>query len=476
MNKTAKKAPFYPKSHLLAASGVATLLSLALLIFPSREVEAKKTFISIDMEPAIERATESLSEAVFEEGVDAANGLTVKSEEPFLLHSGAETSGQSIADSSKDSGNNEAKEPLKRITVARGDTLSTLFEKAGLSVATVQDILGSSTEAEQLVQLKPGQVFEFQLDKEGQLLTLSHKINHLETLRLEKTANGYALQKDKQKPETTSAYAYGTIDSSLFLAAQKAGLSHGLAVELTNIFGYDIDFALDLRKGDSFELLYEEKTIKGKRTGGGKILAARFTNQGKTYTAIRYKNAQGGTKYYTANGDTMRKEFIRTPVDFARISSRFSIGRKHPILNKIRAHKGVDYAAPSGTPIKSAGDGKIVLAGRNGGYGNTVIVQHGQRYQTLYAHMQGFAKGIRNGASVKQGQIIGYIGTTGLSTGPHLHYEFQVDGQHIDPLSQKLAMTNPLTKDEKQLFLKFSKPLLAQMDEKRSVTLALSQQ
>ncbi len=170
----------------------------------------------------------------------------------------------------------------------------------------------------------------------------------------------------------------------------------------------------------------------------------------------------------------MRKAFIRTPVDFARISSRFSAGRKHPILNKIRAHKGVDYAAPRGTPIKAAGDGKVLLAGRRGGYGNTVIIQHGNRYQTLYGHMQGFAKGVKTGGSVKQGQVIGYIGTTGLSTGPHLHYEFQVNGVHVDPLGQKLPMADPIAKAERQRFMQQSQPLIARMDQEKATMLASS--
>ena len=168
------------------------------------------------------------------------------------------------------------------------------------------------------------------------------------------------------KPEVSTVYARGEIDSSLFLAAKRAGLSHNLTMDLANVFGYDIDFALDIRKGDSFEVIYEEKTVEGQRVGTGNILAARFTNRGKTYSAVRYTSKDGTTSYYNADGTSMRKAFIRTPVDFARISSRFSNGRKHPILNKIRAHKGVDYAAPHGTPIKSAGDGKVLLAGRKG--------------------------------------------------------------------------------------------------------------
>ena len=191
---------------------------------------------------------------------------------------------------------------------------------------------------------------------------------------------------------------------------------------------------------------------------------------------MRYTSKQGVTSYYNADGMSMRKAFIRTPVDFARISSKFSMGRRHPILNKIRAHKGVDYAAPRGTPIKAAGDGRVLLAGRKGGYGNAVVIQHGNSYRTLYGHMQGFAKGVRTGSNVKQGQIIGYIGTTGLSTGPHLHYEFQVNGRHVDPLSQKLPMADPIARNEKQRFLQLSKPLMARMDQEKATMLAANKQ
>jgi murein DD-endopeptidase MepM/ murein hydrolase activator NlpD len=198
--------------------------------------------------------------------------------------------------------------------------------------------------------------------------------------------------------------------------------------------------------------------------------------RGKVYTAVRYTDKNGNSSYYSEDGSSLRKAFIRTPVDFARISSRFSNGRKHPILNKIRAHKGVDYAAPRGTPIKAAGDGRVTLAGRKGGYGNTVVIKHGQRYQTLYAHMNGFAKGIRSGSNVKQGQIIGYIGTTGLSTGPHLHYEFQVNGVHVDPLSQKLPTSDPIHASEKQRFAQLSQPLIAKLDASKNTQVAVNNQ
>lgn len=463
------KAPNYPKSHLLAASGVAALLSLALLVFPSREVEAKKTFLDLKLE--------SSGQIIAEPDTTAQS----PAESPFTYASDMQTSEQASSD--EDKPGDQTGEPVaetdplaKSVVVANGDTLSTVFAKVGLSPAVMHAVLASSPDAKQLSRLKIGQMLEFQLTEQGELASLRSKLNSLETLALEQTPKGYVFKKEQVKPEVSTVYARGEIDSSLFLAAKRAGLSHNLTMDLANVFGYDIDFALDIRKGDSFEVIYEEKTVEGQRVGTGNILAARFTNRGKTYSAVRYTSKDGTTSYYNADGTSMRKAFIRTPVDFARISSRFSNGRKHPILNKIRAHKGVDYAAPHGTPIKSAGDGKVLLAGRKGGYGNTVIIQHGQRYRTLYAHMQGFAKGVRNGSTVKQGQIIGYIGTTGLSTGPHLHYEFQVDGVHVDPLGLKLPMADPIAKSEMPRFMQQSQPLMARMDEERATMLALNRQ
>ncbi len=464
MTHSKSKAPYYPKSHLLAASGVAALLSLALLVFPSREVEAKKTFLDLRLDAASELTPVEIAEP-------SSNTNTAPS--PFANTPAPE---QRAFQQVPPEAQPDVNPFLKEVIVANGDTLSTVFAKVGLPQTTVHEVLASSKEAKQLTRLRIGQRLEFEMDEKGGLARLSSPINRLESLQLEKNDSGYTFKKEKLQPDVTTTYAYGQIESSLFLAAKRAGLSHNLTMDLANVFGYDIDFAMDIRKGDSFEVVYEEKTIDGERVGTGNILAARFTNRGKNYTAVRYTNKQGNTSYYTADGTSMRKAFIRTPVDFARISSRFSNGRKHPILNKIRAHKGVDYAAPHGTPIKSAGDGKVILAGRKGGYGNTVVIQHGNRYRTLYAHMQGFAKGVRNGSQVKQGQIIGYIGTTGLSTGPHLHYEFQVDGVHVDPLGLKLPMADPIAQNEKQRFLQTSQPLMAQMDKERETMLALQTQ
>ncbi|MCX7078494.1 MAG: peptidoglycan DD-metalloendopeptidase family protein [Pseudomonas sp.] len=463
-----KAPPLYPKTHLLAASGIAALLSLALLVFPSSDVEAKRTTLSLDLETPIEQLTQDQDASSAEQATNEAVAS------PFAqIENDTEDTQETAQAQPAPAVVEEKKAPGHReVIVAKGDTLSTLFEKAGLPAASVHEVLASDKQAKQFSQLKRGQKLEFEVSPDGQLNNLHSKVSDLESITLTKGAKGFAFNRVTAKPTVRSAYVHGVINSSLSQSAARAGLSHSLTMDMASVFGYDVDFAQDIRQGDEFDVIYEQKVINGKTVGTGPILSARFTNRGKTYTAVRYTNKQGNSSYYTADGNSMRKAFIRTPVDFARISSRFSMGRKHPILNKIRAHKGVDYAAPRGTPIKAAGDGKVLLAGRRGGYGNTVIIQHGNTYRTLYGHMQGFAKGVQTGGTVKQGQVIGYIGTTGLSTGPHLHYEFQVNGVHVDPLGQKLPMADPIAKAERARFLQQSQPLMARMVQEKATMLA----
>lgn len=464
-----KAPPLYPKTHLLAASGIAALLSLALLVFPSSDVEAKKTTLSLELESPAEQLTQEQDAA---EAVQATNEPAAS---PFAQIENSPQDTTEAAAQVEAPAAEEKKGPDHReVIVAKGDTLSTLFEKVGLPSTSVHEILASDKQAKQFTHLQRGQKLEFELNPDGQLTNLHTKLSDLESITLTKNDKGYVFNRVTAKPTVRSAYVHGVINSSLSQSAARAGLSHSLTMDMASVFGYDIDFAQDIRQGDEFDIIYEQKVVNGKSVGNGPILSARFTNRGKTYTAVRYTNKQGNSSYYTADGNSMRKAFIRTPVDFARISSKFSAGRKHPILNKIRAHKGVDYAAPRGTPIKAAGDGKVLLAGRRGGYGNTVIIQHGNTYRTLYGHMQGFAKGVKTGGTVKQGQVIGYIGTTGLSTGPHLHYEFQVNGVHVDPLGQKLPMADPIAKAERARFLAQSQPLMARMDQEKATMLASS--
>jgi murein DD-endopeptidase MepM/ murein hydrolase activator NlpD len=472
-NESSKAPPLYPKTHLLAASGIAALLSLALLIFPSSDVEAKKTTLSLELESPAEQLSQDQDAA---QAVQATNEPATS---PFAQIDNSAEDTQETAEAAPAAVAAPVAEEKKtashrEVIVSKGDTLATLFEKVGLPAASVRDVLASDKQAKQFSQLKHGQKLEFELGPNGQLTNLHSKVSDVESITLTKNAKGYTFNRITAKPTVQSAYVHGVINSSLSQSAARAGLSHSLTMDMASVFGYDVDFAQDIRQGDEFDVIYEQKVVNGKAVGNGPILSARFTNRGKIYTAVRYTNKQGNSSYYTADGNSMRKAFIRTPVDFARISSKFSMSRKHPILNKIRAHKGVDYAAPRGTPIKATGDGKVLLAGRRGGYGNTVIIQHGNTYRTLYGHMQGFAKGVQTGSTVKQGQVIGYIGTTGLSTGPHLHYEFQVNGVHVDPLGQKLPMADPIAKAERARFLTQSQPLMARMAQEKATMLASS--
>jgi murein DD-endopeptidase MepM/ murein hydrolase activator NlpD len=268
----------------------------------------------------------------------------------------------------------------------------------------------------------------------------------------------------------------GQIQSSLFESGMKAGMSDKLIMELAHIFGWDIDFALDLRQGDSFKVVYDEEYLDGEKFNDGDILAAEFTNRGKTFRAVRYTDAEDNTHYYTPEGDSMRKTFTRTPVHFSRISSKFNPNRKHPILKTSRPHNGVDYAAPTGTPVLATGDGKVAFVGTKGGYGHTVVLNHGGKYSTLYAHLSKFKSGLKAGQRIKQGQVIAYVGMSGLATGPHLHYEFRVNGVHKNPLTVALPKAEPLNKQYMADFKLQSQPLLAQLDATELPLLALFNQ
>jgi murein DD-endopeptidase MepM/ murein hydrolase activator NlpD len=243
-------------------------------------------------------------------------------------------------------------------------------------------------------------------------------------------------------------------------------------MNLAAIFAWDVDFALDIRKGDGFSVVYEERWADGKRLRDGNVLAAEFQNQGDVFRALRYNVDEDRSEYFTPDGNSLRKAFLRAPVDFRRVSSNFNMGRLHPVLKVRRPHRGVDYAARTGTPIKAAGDGRIIHRGRKGGYGNTVILQHGGNITTLYAHMSNYAKGQRVGTRVRQGQIIGYVGQTGLASGPHLHYEYRVNGAHRNPRTVKLPEAEPVDPSLREDFLRATAPLVAELDALNQIRLA----
>ncbi len=357
----------------------------------------------------------------------------------------------------------ESNELLQRVIVKSGDSLALIFSRLGLSPRTLYNIMSLGKEAGRLKNLRPGQILSFHLN-ENELTTLEYEVDLTNTLLITKSEGEYQTELKHEKLEPLVKHAKAIIKDSLFLSGKRAGLSDNLIMQLVSIYGWDIDFALDIREGDSFTLIYEEQYKNGVKVTDGPIIAAEFVNRGTPLRAVRYTHADGHNDYYADNGDAMRKAFLRTPVELARISSRFNLKRKHPILNKIRAHKGVDYAAATGTPIKATGDGVVALAGNKGGYGKTVILKHGGKYSTLYAHLHKYASGVRTGKRVKQGQIIGYVGKSGLATGPHLHYEFRVNGVHRNPLTVKLPKVESINKNALPEFLQTINPMIAELD------------
>ena len=365
----------------------------------------------------------------------------------------------------------------REVTVKSGDNLSLIFPRVGLSARDVFNVAQLGKEIKPLLNLKPGQTLRFAIktDKETQALDkLELKLSALQTLSVISTDEGYKASMDTRSVDVHPAQASGHIENSLFEAGIEAGLSDKVIMELAYIFGWDIDFALDLRKNDSFTVIYSEDYLDGKKVADGEILAAEFTNRGKTFRAVRYTDKEGVTRYYSPNGDSMRKTFSRSPVSFTRISSKFNPKRKHPILGTKRPHQGVDYAAARGTPIMATGDGKVQFLGTKGGYGRTIILSHGGKYSTLYAHMSGYRKGLRAGKRVQQGDIIGYVGKSGLATGPHLHYEFRINGVYRNPLTVALPKAQPLEKKYLADFKQKSQPLLVQLDSIGETSLALN--
>ena len=348
--------------------------------------------------------------------------------------------------------------------ISSGDSLSTIFDQADIGAKVMFNVIADSNHEEILRAIMPGETIEFEQDDEGTLLALNYVKSPQLTERFELVDGTFVYQQLARSPEFRTQFTQGTINSSLFLAGQAAGMSDALTMKLAQLFGWDIDFALDIRKNDTFSLIYQKKILDGESIGDGAILVAKFTNNGTTFSATRFSDSDGNTDYYDADGKSMRKAFLRTPVEFARISSRFSIGRKHPILNTIRNHKGTDYAAPRGTPVRAAGDGKVVFAGKKGGYGTTLVIQHGQRYSTLYAHLNAFNKLIKVGKQVKQGQIVAYVGSTGLATGPHLHYEFQVNGVQVNPETVVLPSAQPVKKSDLEVYLSHHGNMAGQLD------------
>ncbi|WP_367396878.1 peptidoglycan DD-metalloendopeptidase family protein [Sinimarinibacterium sp. NLF-5-8] len=351
------------------------------------------------------------------------------------------------------------------IEVQRGQTLSKIFEEQGLGFSEAIAVVKLSKDSARLKNLRAGDKIVLRKTPDDKLDELHYEIDEVSALHIRRTDD------DQLEATTTTAelehrqtQAVVTIENSLFLDGQRAGISNRLLIQLAQMFGYDIDFALDLRVGDKFALIYDAYYKDGEKLRDGNIVAAQFVNRGRSFRAVRYVDADGNASYYTPEGLSLRKAFMRTPVDFSRISSYFNPARRHPILNTIRGHKGVDYAAATGTPIRATANGQVEFIGVQRGYGRVIILKHGAQYTTLYAHMSRFNPNLRNGQKVRQGQVIGYVGQSGMATGPHLHYEFRVNGVHKNPLSVTLPRSLPLPPAVLARWKANQKPLIAQLD------------
>lgn len=356
--------------------------------------------------------------------------------------------------------------------VRRGDNLSLIAARHGIGASTIYKLMAAGEETAHLKRIRPGERIDLAFEGEGRLKTLRYRVDEETLLFVEAGEEGFRSRLQTETLERRVHRASGTVNHSLFLAAQNANLPQSVIMELAGIFGWDVDFALDVRSGDSFAVVYEAWYRDGEKVRNGRILSAEYINQGRAHRAAWFQPESGRGDYYAPDGRTLRKAFLRNPVDIVRITSRFNLRRKHPILHKIRAHRGVDYGAPRGTPVRATGDGKIVHRGRKGGYGRTVVLRHGSKYSSLYAHLSNYARGLKNGSRVKQGQVIGYVGASGLASGPHLHYEFRVNGVHRNPLKVDLPSVAPLAEQHRADFAAQTASRFAELDDLRAQQLA----
>ena len=432
------RAKHFPKRHMLLAVSVVLSLAVISLWSPSQQLSAKRQNFSLPLKPDANLVQPNPIEETFPADTDT--------------------------------------ESWEEIIVQKGDNLSSIFSRNQLSATELYRFANSGKQAADLKHIKPGDRLELIRSADNKLLKFKYQKDIFVTQLWQyqdSQDNQFVFSEQVKKPEIKTTYRESVIEQSLYLSSQRAALSDNITMQLAEIFAWEIDFIQDIRTGDQFNLIYEEKYLDGEKIGEGRILAAQFVNRGKEHMAVLYTDTKGRSNYYNPQGTSLKKAFTRYPVDFTRISSRFTRARKHPILHKIRAHNGVDYAAPYGTPVKATSDGKIILAGKKGGYGNTVVIKHRIKYTTLYAHLKHFGRGIRSGKKVKQGQIIGYVGSSGLATGPHLHYEFRVHNNHRDPLKVKLPHALPIAAAEKSRFKQHSNTMLAQLAGYRN-TIALN--
>jgi len=349
-------------------------------------------------------------------------------------------------------------------TVVPGDTLERIFRDAGLAPGELAALRADPDLRRRIDRIVPGDELRLRIDN-GRLLRFERRLSATETLQAVRAPDGSLRSEIRIDPLERGLRTTGAaIEGSLFRSADLAGISDATAFKIAEIFRWDIDFVRDIRPGDRFDLTYETLSQDGVPVGDGELLAVQFINQGQTYRAVRWTPPGGTPDYFTPDGRSLRKAFLRAPLEFSRVSSRFNLYRRHPILNRMRAHRGVDYAAPIGTPVRAAGGGRVAFVGVKGGYGNVIEIIHPGGVRTVYGHLSRFSRGLRAGTVVEQGRVIGHVGMTGLATGPHLHYEYLQNGVHKDPQKVPLPKAEPIPAQHMAAFRAYADPLWAGLD------------
>ena len=350
--------------------------------------------------------------------------------------------------------------------VKKGDSLSVIFEEKNVPLNTAYKIFNFDKN-NLLSSIIPGDVMEFNYvgDDLYSIEIIKDEVNSI----FINTGNEIFIKKIKKQTQTITSYGYGTIVNSFYKDAKEVGIPDSIIMDFAYIFGWDIDFIFDVRKGDSFFVIFETDYSEGERVSSGDIIFAEFTNKNERYRAQRFYDDIQGKQYFNENGDNVKKAFLRAPLDFAYISSHFNPNRMHPILHRIKAHNGVDYAAKRNTPVKASGDGVISFLGRQSGYGRTIEIKHGGNIKTLYAHLERFNTKLKVGSKVKQGEIIAFVGDSGQATGPHLHFEFWQGQVRTDPVKVKLPSAKPVNKSQIEEFRNILNSNLKKLSEYNSI-------
>lgn len=349
--------------------------------------------------------------------------------------------------------------------VGDGDSITTILERHGLSATAAHEVITAMTGHMEFKHVRPGQQYRIGFNGAGQLESFEFRVSKILGVVVERGDDGTLSGKPvKELTEIKRVKISGKIDSSLYQAIKDAGEDTALVSFFVNIFAYDLNFYVDTHPNDTFRMVIEKEYLDGEFLRYGQVLVAEYKGLAGTYRAIRYEIPGENPEYFNEKGESIAKTFLKTPLKFTRISSKFNLRRMHPVLHRRRGHFGVDYAAPRGTPIWAAASGKIVYRGRRGGAGNCIIIRHANRYTTVYMHLSKFRRGQRVGQKVKQKEVIGYVGATGLATGPHLHFGLKHKGRYIDPLEVKMARAQPIPAKYRDDFMTHAAAMIAELE------------